>query len=179
MSEEQYVKLVLNSDRIEPPFSAQYVNNLTEEQIEKIYKLIGMEFAARDAKLLISFMGNSEITDVIKEMFTMFYVSSKIGLLVEPLLIICFVQLPLVELYQKVDLGQLIKTVASYMKAVVKVAEDNKREVDGRKSKSKFQALPKKEISVLALLDLTRNFHSFPTVPPNLQRARARHLQVH
>jgi succinate dehydrogenase flavin-adding protein (antitoxin of CptAB toxin-antitoxin module) len=89
MSEEQYVKLVLNSDRIEPPFSAQYVNNLTEEQIEKMYKLIGMEFAARDAKLLISFMGNSEITDVIKEMFTMFYVSSKIGLLVEPLLIIC------------------------------------------------------------------------------------------
>jgi len=49
--------------------------------------------------------------------------------------------LPLVELYQKVDLGQLIKTVASYMKAVIKVAEDNKREVDGRKSE-----FPNKEI---------------------------------
>ncbi len=75
MSEEQYVKLVLTCDKIEPPISAQYINNLTEDQIEKIYQLIGMEFAARDAKLLISFMGNSEITDVIKEMFTMFYVS--------------------------------------------------------------------------------------------------------
>lgn len=76
MDEEQYVKLVLTNDRIEPPLSAQFVESLNEEQIEKIYKLIGMEFAARDAKLLISFMGNSEITDVIKEMFTMFYVSS-------------------------------------------------------------------------------------------------------
>ncbi len=74
MTEEQYVRLVLTCDKVEPQLRAQYIDNLTAEQIDKIYKLIGMEFTARDAKLLISFMGNGEITDVIKEMFTMFYV---------------------------------------------------------------------------------------------------------
>jgi uncharacterized UPF0146 family protein len=115
---------ILALPHIEPKLDVATLHLLRESQIRQLMLLLNLYFQRRNKELLSTFLGSEQFATTLKDI---------VGILYNPLL----------EIYQKVDLSNLVRTFSSLMKNIIKVAEDNRHNIKPRTVVHKYAEVVK------------------------------------
>jgi len=85
--------------------SDEFVDGLSDENLDLIGRLLSLEIQARDVKQLVDFFGNEPTIATMKEIFSRF----------------CE---PLVELFQRCDLPFFVASIQTFLKSIIRIAEN-------------------------------------------------------